>query len=318
MAVLRTRARMLSAIRRFFADRGVLEVETPVLGQAIGTDPNLNFFSTRFRKAPTAGEIELYLQTSPEFAMKRLLAAGSGCIYQICKAFRNEESGRLHNPEFTLLEWYRVGFSLEQLMDEVEQLLRALLSECLALHEVEHLSYREVFLHHTNIDPLSISIADFTHWARRSGYPEAPSLCGEQVSNWLDFLFSHSVQPRLGRGRLTFIYDYPARQAALARLKSTQPPVAERFEVFLQGVELANGFHELTDPIEQRRRFERELDERQQNGQPLPAKDERLLEALRAGLPDCSGVALGLDRVLMLLVKAASIDEVLAFPLARA
>ena len=318
LAALQTRAQLLAAIRRFFAERDVLEVETPLLCQAGGTDPNLSPFLTRFRLPGQLEGIPLYLQTSPEFAMKRLLAAGSGSIYQICKAFRNEEAGRYHNPEFTLLEWYRVGFGLEGLMDEIDDLLLGLFVGIRRLEPSERIAYREAFRRHVGVDPLAATIGELAESASRHGLTEAHTLCGENRPLWLDLLFSHLVQPRLGRERISFVFDYPACQPSLARGKPGDPAVVERAEVFMDGLELANGFHELADPSEQERRFDGDLAVRRARGLIQPSKDTRLLAALAAGLPDCCGVALGLDRLLMLLTGAGTIDEVLAFPAERA
>jgi len=318
LAALETRAGLLATIRRFFAARNVLEVETPLLCRAGVTDPNLHPFTTVLRRPGGAESDRLYLQTSPEFAMKRLLAAGSGSIYQICKAFRNEEAGRHHNPEFTLLEWYRVGFDLAQLIDEIDALLGEICRDDLNLESSERLSYRELFREYVGVDPLLASFRELAECSKAQGLPEAEALCGDNRSLWLDLLFSHLVQPRLGRGRVTFVYDFPAFLPSLARIKLGDPLVVERVEIFLGGLELGNGFYELADAIEQEERFDRDLVVRRENGLPLPAKDERLLAALRSGLPDCSGIALGIDRLLMIMMRAESIDNVLAFPTARA
>ena len=316
-ALLR-RARLLAGIRRFFAEREVLEVETPLLCQTGVTDPHLHAFTTRFHLPGAGLGREMYLQTSPEFAMKRLLASGSGSIYQICKAFRNEESGRHHNPEFTLLEWYRVGFSLSDLMDEIDALLAAVCREGLPLGVAERLAYAGIFERHLGIDPLAVSLDDFSRCARQRELPEAEALCGDDRGAWLDLLFSYFVQPHLGRGRLSFVYGYPACLPSLARENPDDPRVVERVEVFLGGLELGNGFHELADAEEQEARFDADLSERLGRGVALPPKDERLLAALRSGLPDCSGMAIGLDRLLMLLAGEEAIGGVLAFPVERA
>jgi lysyl-tRNA synthetase class 2 len=315
---LRKRARLLAAIRRFFEARNVLEVETPLLCHTGVTDPHLHPFVTRFCLPGENTGRDLYLQTSPEFAMKRLLASGSGSIYQICKAFRNEESGRRHNPEFTLLEWYRVGFSLPELMDEIDALFTVICGDDFPLEASERFAYAEIFERHVGVDPLTASIAGFAARARSLGLPEAEILCGEDRSTWLDLLFSYFVQPHLGRGRVSFVHDYPACLPSLARRRPGDPRVVERVEVFLSGLELGNGFHELTDAAEQEARFDHDLATRRLQGLPLPPKDERLLAALRTGLPDCSGVAVGLDRLLMLLSGMDSIGGVLAFPIERA
>ena len=308
---------MLAAIRRFFAERGVLEVETPLLGHAAGTDPNLQPFTSEFRLPGQAQGATLYLQTSPEFAMKRLLAAGAGSIYQIGKAFRNEEAGRFHNPEFTLLEWYRVGFGLDDLMDEVDALLACLFAAARALPPAERVAYRALFHSHTGLDPVCATPTEFAACARLRGLNEAEALCGEDRNTWLDLLFSHLVQPGLGRGRPCFVRDYPACLPSLARAKPGEPEVVERVEVFMDGLELGNGYRELADACEQERRFDADLAARREAGLALPPQDRRLLAALRAGLPDCAGIAIGLDRLLMVLVGAEGIGQVLGFPLAR-
>lgn len=316
MELLRLRAQMLEDIRRFFSAKGVMEVETPLLCQGTGTDPNLAFFHSRYQLPPQ--EITLYLQTSPEFAMKRLLVAGSGSIYQICKSFRNGEQGRLHNPEFTILEWYRVGYKLEQLMDEIEALLLRLLRDCPLSDVSERIRYADIFNQYTGVDPLVFSLTDYRNCARDNNLLEAEQLCGQDHALWLDFLFSHLVQPQLGKNALCLVYDFPACQASLARLNSEDPRVAERVEVFVQGIELGNGFFELTDPVVQEQRFENELAQRQQDGLPVPGKDLRFLSALKSGLPDCAGMALGLDRLLMIVSGHSNIENVLAFPISRA
>ncbi len=297
---------MLEKIRAFFRRAGVMEVETPQLWPTAGTDPNLDCFPV------DGGTCTLYLQTSPEFAMKRLLAAGSGSIYQICRAFRRGEAGRLHNPEFTLLEWYRVGFDLSLLMDEVACLLHELLSS--RTQGQLRFTYEELFQQSIGVS-WQAPLLHLEQQAKVLGLTEASAVCGQERSLWLDFLFSHAIQPRLPEGTLVFVHDYPAPLAALARIKPDNPRLAERFEVFLDGVELANGYHELTDPIEQRARFEADLAWRRRAGLPLPPVDEAFLAALETGLPDCSGVALGVDRVLMLAQGRAAISDVLAFPL---
>ncbi|MGZ4957877.1 MAG: EF-P lysine aminoacylase EpmA [Methylomonas sp.] len=316
MQHLRLRAQMLADIRRFFADRDVLEVETPLLCRTTGTDPQLDFFSTTLHSPPD--NPTLFLQTSPEFAMKRMLAAGSGSIYQICKAFRNGESGRSHNPEFTILEWYRVGFGLPQLMAEVAELLQELLVPAFGSLQVRQVSYQQIFREVTGLDALLFEPLAYEAYARDIGVPEAAELCGGEHVLWLDLLFSHGVQSAMSKDTLYLVYDYPAIQSSLARIHTGDPRVAERFEVFVNGMELGNGFFELADAAEQEARFDREIAYREAHGLPAVEKDGRLLAALRAGLPDCSGVALGLDRLLMIASGCRNIDEVLAFPLLNA
>ena len=313
-AILRLRAELLARIRTFFAARGVLEVETPILSAAAVTEPNLASFGTVYSgPGPRHGRM-LYLHTSPEFPMKRLLAAGSGCIYQIARVFRDGEAGRRHNPEFTLLEWYRVGFDHHRLMDEVAELVTELLAGRLPLAEPKRLSYRELFQRHLDLDPHRARATELATRAEARGVPIPPGMPMDRTDPWLDLLLTHCIEPRLEPGRLTFVYDYPASQAALARLRPGDPPVGERFELYLNGIELANGFHELGDVAEQRRRFEVENAARRALGLPLMPVDEHLLAALAAGLPDCAGVALGFDRLAMLAAGKESLAEVLAFP----
>jgi lysyl-tRNA synthetase class 2 len=318
LATLRVRAELLQRIRAFFAARGVLEVETPVLSAAAVTHPPLASFRTTYSGPGPRHGRTFYLHTSPEFPMKRLLAAGSGCIYQIARGFRDGEAGRRHNPEFTLLEWYRVGFDPQRLMGEVTALVTALLAGRLTLREPERLSYRELFQRHLDLDPHRASAAALAACAAYHAVPVPPGMPPDDTDPWLDLLLTHWIEPRLDAGRLIFVYDYPASQAALARLRPGDPPVGERFELYLNGLELANGFHELGDAHEQRRRFARENAARRALGLPVMPMDEHLLDALEAGLPDCAGVALGFDRLVMLAAGKDSIQEVIAFPLDRA
>ena len=306
IAALRRRAEILSSIRAFFAARGVLEVETPLLSAATVTDVHLHSLA-----ATTADGGRRYLQTSPEFHMKRLLAAGSGPIFQLGRAVRDGESGRRHNLEFTMLEWYRPGFGHQRLMNEIDELL----GEILGTPHAERLTYRGAFLRHAGVDPFAAPIEELRSAVLRSGVAD-PGL--DDRDGLLSLLVGAVVEPRLGRGRPSFLYDYPASQAALARIRPGDPPVAERFEVYVDGVELANGFHELTDAAEQRARFEADLADRRRSGLEEPPVDERLLAALAAGLPDCAGVALGVDRLVMIALGAADIAEVIAFPADRA
>lgn len=319
LEVLKLRARLLQQIRAFFSERGVLEVETPMLSSAAVTDPALASFATRYTGPLFPHGQTLYLHTSPEFPMKRLLAAGSGSIYQICKVFRDGEAGRRHNPEFTMLEWYRVGFDYRQLMTETAELVTQLLAPTLKLNPPEQLTYREAFLHYAQIDPHMATAFDYAAVADAHGIRVPPDLLQHNdVAIWRDLLLTHVVEPRLGQERLTFIYDYPASQASLARIQPGNPPVAARFELYLNGIELANGFHELADADEQRTRFERQLHARAASGLPAVPMDEHLLAALAHGLPDCAGVALGFDRLVMLASVVRTIEDVLAFPLGRA
>lgn len=313
---LKARAQVLSEIRAYFAEKSVLEVETPLLGIATGTDPQLDFFETRLQGG-NANYRSLYLQTSPEFAMKRLLAAGSGSIYQICKAFRNGEVGRLHNPEFTILEWYRVAFDLSQLMQDVIELMQRLFALFRPLTAVQKITYQDVFRECTGLDALEFDVDCYSAHARKHQLHDAVRLCGDSHNLWLDFIFSHCVQPFLGVNSLTLVYDYPACQAALAKLKQSDVKVAERVELFADGIELGNGFFELTEGEEQARRFSQEQAFRLQHNLPSAEIDHKFLAALDAGLPACAGIAIGLDRLLMVLNVDASLHDVLAFPMDR-
>jgi lysyl-tRNA synthetase class 2 len=313
LAALRVRAQLLAVARRYFAERAVLEVETPLLSAAGVSDVHIE----SMRVTAAALGLQGFLSTSPEYAMKRLLAAGSGDIYQICHAFRDGERGRSHNPEFTLIEWYRVGFDSDLLMNDVEGLLGAMLAPRRSWQPAVRLSYREAVRRHAGVDPFDDSIDDMRRVVSSHGIA-APANMGDARDVWLDLIMSMIVGPQLGRHGLCFIHDYPASQAALARLRPGQPATAERFEAYLDGMELANGFRELTDADEQRARFGADQAARRDSGRDSPPVDEHLLAALSAGLPDCAGVALGFDRVVMLACGLQSIDETLAFPTERA
>ncbi|MHB8415489.1 MAG: EF-P lysine aminoacylase EpmA [Acidiferrobacteraceae bacterium] len=304
--VLRLRAQLLRRAREYFEATGVLEVETPALSSAGATDPHLCSFTTT-----GMGGVR-YLHTSPEFPMKRLLAAGSGSIYQICHVFRDGESGRLHNPEFTLIEWYRVGYDHWALIADAEALLRTLLGNRCPAAAAERLSYGEAFQRYTGIDPHAATVAQLARCARAHGIGYRDD--GANIDTWRDLLMTHLVEPCLGRVTLTFLYGYPASQAALARIDPGPPPVARRFEVYLEGLELGNGFHELADTTEWQRRVDRDLTERCARALPEIPVDNRLRAALDHGLPDCAGIAIGFDRVLMLAAGRSHLGEVLAFP----
>ena len=307
--LLRLRAETLAAIRRFFTGRGVLEVETPLLAPATVTDIHIDSIPAQVELAGRAQS--RYLQTSPEYAMKRLLAAGAGACYQICKSFRQGDAGKLHNPEFTLLEWYRPGFSLEQLMDEVESLLRGVMPDLMASQRIPRLSYREVFQRHLEIDPHRIEPEALRRLTRERLPVDTAEL---DATDCLQLLLGQVIEPELPK--YCFVYEYPAAQSALAKITPDREgePVARRFELFCNGMELANGYDEETDGKILRERFERDRERRAELGRPVPAIDEKLLAALDHGLPPCSGVALGVDRLLMLRSGAKSINEVLAFP----
>ncbi|RIZ70782.1 MAG: EF-P lysine aminoacylase GenX [Methylococcales bacterium] len=313
--LLRLRAQLLAEIRGFFSARAVLEVETPLLSYSSGTDPQLDFFTSDYCSYPL--QQTLYLQTSPEFAMKRLLAAGSGSIYQICKAFRNGESGRTHNPEFTIIEWYSVDFTLTQLMDEIADLIAVLFKDRYQLETTQRISYQEVFYKNTGLDPLLFNYEQYSAYALKSESPEAIELCKADHNAWLDFIFSHHIQPSMGKNALCMVYGYPACQSSLARINKDNSKVTDRVEIFINGIELGNGYYELTDAQEQNQRFDKEIELRQQSNRPIIVKNTQLIAALEAGLPECSGMAIGIDRLLMVLTKNNHIEDVIPFSLAR-
>lgn len=312
LVALEQRAKLFAAIRQFFAQKNVMEVDTPVLASAGVSDPHLVNFRTELISPIASEKQTLFLQTSPEYAMKRLLCAGSGCIYQLSKAFRNEEAGRNHNPEFTMLEWYRVGFDHWQLMDEVAELLRLTLNT----QQVDRLSYQDVFLTLLELDPLDANISELQACCGHHGFADLV----EQETNrdtLLQLLFSHVVEPQIGKEKPCFIFDFPASQAALAKINEQDPRVAERFEVYYKGIELANGFHELQDAIEQEKRFASDNHIRATMGIEPAKMDTHFLAALKHGLPRCAGVALGVDRLLMLKLDADHIGTTMAFPVDR-
>ena len=297
---------MLKDMRAFFDARDVMEVETPLLSSTGTTDPHIESFKTVFQ------DQHHYLNSSPEFAMKRLLAAHGESIYQICKAFRDDELGPMHNPEFSMLEWYRPEFDMHQLMDEVEALVSVLSDDSLA--SFMRLSYGQVFEKYASLNPHLATANDCRDCAVQHGI-EQPVGMGDAKDEWLDWLLTQLVLPSLPSKQFTFIYDYPASQCALARLNENDDgiAVASRFELFYGQTELANGFHELANVDEQRQRFESENKIRLSENRLEIKIDEYLLSALEHGLPDCSGVALGLDRLLMVLMGSDLIDEVLSF-----
>ena len=301
------RARLLAEIRSFFARRRVMEVETPVLSRAGNSDPNIGSMATDDPR-------KRYLRTSPEYAMKRLLAAGYGDIYELGRVFRRGEKGRQHNPEFTLLEWYRVGMNYLDLASEVIELIRECGDGNFEGWDEQRLSYRELFLEHTGLDPFVCREEELAACAAERGLSAGPM----EQPEWLDLILAEVVQPGLPGECFTVVCDFPPEQAALARIRPADPAVAERFEVYLGQVELANGYQELTDPAEQLQRFERERRLREIRGEDPPPLDTRLIEALQHGLPECSGVALGVDRLLMCLLKMDRVDSVLAFSSDRA
>ena len=317
---MKLRAAIYTQIRHFFAEREVLEVDTPIMSQSAVSDVHLASVPAIYQEAgyQQTGSLKTqtcYLQTSPEYPMKRLLAAGFPSIYQLCKVFRNGETGQFHNPEFTLLEWYRLGWNDHQLMTEVDELFQRVLSTPPA----DRLSYEAVFLQYVSINPHTADIEVVRQCADRYGINVIGEVDGDDRDMWLQLLMSEVIERQIGRVRPMFIYDFPASQAALARINPDKPAVAARFEAYFRGVELVNGFYELADAGEQSKRFDKDLAVREKLGLPLPPRDERFLAALASGrFPDCAGVALGVDRLIMIAAGAESISDVLSFPFAIA
>lgn len=325
LEAVKTRAEVYALVRDFFYQRQVLEVETPLLSRSTATDPYLESIPASVSISRGLPACQYYLHTSPEFPMKRLLASGSGAIYQLCKTFRNTETGLRHNPEFTMLEWYRPGFDMAQLMLEVNALLKVVLS--FPQQALIKLSYREAFQQYLGIDPFLASDAQLISLAEeKAGYlTQNQSNTTDSRDDYLNVLLSICIEPFLGQSengevKPVFLYAYPPSQASLAKLTQDEfgQEVAERFEVYIKGLEIANGYFELTDSKEQRIRFESDNAQRLAlNLPPIPI-DENLLSALHKGMPECSGVALGMDRLLMIKMNAKSIEEVISFPVTRA
>ncbi len=312
--VLRLRARLNAAIRGFFAQRGVLEVETPVLSVAGNTDPNIASFPLEFSGRTDGAPRTRWLRTSPEFALKRLLSAGVGDCYELGRVFRDGEVGGRHNPEFTMLEWYRIGWDHHRLIDETTALVACALALVNRHATFERIAWRDLYRQRLELDPITASITQLQN-ALGDLRVNADGLGRD---DWLDLLLTHRLQPGFDHDVMIVMHDYPATQAALARVRAGDPPLAERFELYLGPLELANGYHELTDADEQRRRFEQDLSIRRLRGTVTPPLDEGLLQALDAGLPPCAGVALGVDRLLMAMLDTNQIADVLAFPFDRA
>jgi len=307
LEVVKLRMNVYQQIRQFFAARGVLEVETPILSAGSVPEPAIEPLYTHYH---THAVKQLFLQTSPELAMKRLLAAGSGAIYQICKVFRDGESGRWHNPEFTMLEWYRPHFTVDELLSEIDALLQLLLQT----PELEKVDYCDIFEQHTDLDALHTPLDILQKYVSRFG------IDGQHLDRdvCLQLILSQEIEPYLAQIHPLAIINFPATQAALARKHPENPLLAERFEIYVRGVELANGFQELTDPLEQEQRFEADLVKRHALKQGVYPLDEHFLAALHAGMPPTSGVAIGLDRLLMLLTQSGHIREVLTFSIENA
>ncbi len=313
---LRTRAKLLAFTRRFFDDAGYWEVDTPIMSHERVIDPNIEPFVV-----PWSATERLYLQTSPEFAMKRLLAVGADAIYQLGKVMRHGELGRLHNPEFTMLEWYRIGDSHIEQMNFVELFVAAFAREAgsltaqLSMTPFERLTYDQAFERYTSSKVLARSTSEIVALARRLGVSAPESLPTDDRDGWLNLLLAERVEPHLGYDRPTFVFDYPASQAALACVRGEgQVAVAERFELYVNGIELCNGYHELTDAVELQTRIQREATASEKNI-PLPT---RLLAAMQHGLPPCAGVALGVDRLIMLCLGANTVRDVIPFAFERA
>jgi lysyl-tRNA synthetase class 2 len=311
------KAIILQQIRQFFAERNVIEVETPALSQGTVTDVYLDAFVCKynfFANSSAQQSTNLYLQTSPEFHMKRLLAAGYGCIYSLAKAFRHEETGRHHNPEFTLLEWYRIGFNQFDLMNEVSELLQAILG----CNEPIFISYRDSFIANTGVDPLTVTFTDLVTVLAKHNKSADWLLKQHDKDALLQFIFTEIIEPTIGINAPCFVYNFPVAQASLAKISPQDARVAERFECYYRGIELVNGFNELTDANEQQKRFQQDNAKRVAHGLSARAIDENFIAALNHGLPQCSGVALGVDRLVMLALKCQHINETLTFASDRA
>lgn len=312
---LRLRAWVNRLVREFFFARDVLEVETPMMSRAGNTDPNIASFALEFSGRTDGASRTRWLRTSPEFPLKRLLAAGVGDCFELGRVFRDGEAGGRHNPEFTMLEWYRVGWTLEPLMDETVALVQAALSMVGRSATVARVSFRDLYRQQLGVDPMTADLETI----RNAAAGIAIDGDGLTRDDWLDLLMTHRLQPTFGHDQIRVVHDYPASQCALAKVVERDGmPVAERFELYLGPLELANGYHELTDAAEQRVRFERDVATRSARGEDAPAIDEGLLAALAHGMPACAGVALGVDRLLMAMLDTPRIADVVAFDFARA
>lgn len=309
---LSARSQIVWSVREFFHRQGFLEVHTPILSHDTVIDRHIDPVRVRAQElaCPQAGTSDFYLQTSPEFGMKRLIAAGMTAIYQIAPVFRSGERGMHHNPEFTMLEWYRVGDSFSTAI----AFLQNLVCHVLGINSCERMTYRDAFARFANCQPIGAKVPEL-----RSAAAKASLAVGSEFSDepdeWLNLIFSACVQPKLGLERPVIITHYPASQSALARISSEDPQTAERFELFARGIELANGYHELLDAAELQRRNSQLLQQRTRDGKPPLPSASRLLDAMQAGLPACCGCALGIDRLIMVATGQHSINDVIAFPI---
>jgi lysyl-tRNA synthetase class 2 len=313
---VRLRARLYATIRTFFAERDMLEVETPVLSMAGNTDPNIESFSLEFSGRTDGAPRTRWLRTSPEFALKRLLAAGVGDCYELGRVFRNGEAGGRHNPEFTMLEWYRVGWDHHRLIDETVALVQAALALVGRKADATTTTFRDLYRERLGLDPFAADEAELR--AALGDIEIDPT--GLNRDDWLDLLMTHRLQPGFDRDGILVVRDYPVSQSALAKIRAGQggePAVAERFELYLGALELANGYHELTDADEQRARFLRDGAARAMRGAVQPPLDEGLLAAMACGVPACAGVALGVERLLMAMTDTDRIADVLTFEFSR-
>lgn len=314
LALIKLRAETVRKIRQFFYARNVMEVDTPTLSYSTVPDPFIESFQTRYIPLTQTMQHEnYYLHTSPEFPMKRLVASGCGSIYQISKVFRQGESSKCHNPEFTLLEWYREGWDHHQLMQEVCLLLTGLLSPLINLSEPVFMTYQTAFLNELGINPHSISKEDLIRCTEKQGLADVLD-ADDDKDRFLELLFSHKIEPLLGKGNICFLYHYPASQASLAKIAVDDGyPVAQRFEIYINGMELGNGFNELNDSDEQKSRFEEDNSCRKNSAQQEIPLDQNFINALNE-LPQCAGVAIGIERLLMIMSQVKDINEVIAFP----
>ncbi|TWX55304.1 elongation factor P--(R)-beta-lysine ligase [Colwellia hornerae] len=315
--VAKSRGNVINEIRYFFKNKNVIEVETPSLSMGTVTDPYLEAFSTQYNYLDNSDinqSQQLYLQTSPEFHMKRLLASGYGCIFQICKAFRHEDSGRYHNPEFTLLEWYRIGFDQHDLIAEVDQLLSTVVKS----PKSEKISYQDLFIKYVSIDPLTASFNQLYEAIELHGKAADWLYESNDCDLLLQFIFSEIIEQNIGISCPCFVYNFPIAQASLAKECPEDNRVAQRFECYFKGVELANGFNELTDADIQITRFEQDNNKRQQLGLVTKNIDKNFIKALQSGLPQCAGVALGIDRLMMIALDKSAIEDVISFPIEHA